>query len=369
MAPYWAELVGNPSSPHAAGATAQHAVERGRTFVAQLIGATSSEITFTSGATEANNIAIQGIAKAALRHGVRRRQIIVAPIEHKSVLAAAQSLKESGFATAVTPVNRDGSIEVEGLRAMLSDDTLLVSVGLANGEIGTVQPIGDIAREVRKAGALLHSDLAQAVGRVPIDVQSMDIDLASLSAHKVHGPAGIGALFVSAVAALRPEPLFFGGAQEAGMRPGTTPVPLAVGFGSAAELAIDHLEHDALHTAALVQAFLTALTALRVSYGLNGSRVSRIPGSLSLQLRGVDGRSIVERVSTKLSISTGSACQAGGLDTSHVLQSINIPRDEQVATVRICFGRYNSMSDAATAAQIIAEAVNSEKLATGDVVQ
>ncbi|WP_051407886.1 cysteine desulfurase family protein [Mesorhizobium sp. L48C026A00] len=214
MAPWWHRRAGNAHSPHRRGTEASVAVERARIEVASLVGAAPQELVFTSGATEANNMAILGVANAAQRAGDGRREIIVSAIEHKSVLSAAASLGEQGFKIRVCPVRRDGRLDVIAFQQLLSDQTLLVSVMAANNEVGTVQPIADLLSDVRAVGAMIHVDVAQLVGKLPTCVA--DYDFASISSHKLYGPMGIGALFVSAAAQYRPRPLFHGGAQEGG---------------------------------------------------------------------------------------------------------------------------------------------------------
>ena len=309
---------GNPGSPHAAGARAAKIVEVGRAAVAKLVGAAPSELCFTSGATEANNIVLLGVARAARTSGSKRDRVLMTPIEHKSVLACADALRSEGFEVGWTKVGPDGLVDLNNLALLLDERTLLLSIGGANGEIGAVQPVAEAAALGHRAGALVHSDLAQMTGKLPLDVIDLELDYASFSAHKIYGPVGIGALYVAA-GALAPTPLVFGGGQEGGLR--------------------------------------------------SGSEQHRLPGSINIQLIGVDAENIVERLSQSLAISTGSACQSGQIASSHVLQEIGLMHEQQRSSARMYFSRYNTTDDAHRAAELMASAVRAESLATGGLVQ
>lgn len=237
------QLGGNAGSGHLAGERAAAQVAHGRAAVARLIGAAPSEIVFTSGATEANNLALLGIAANA---PAGRRRILVASIEHKSVLAPAKLLEKRGFRIERIPVDRSGAIDIASFGAMLDEDVLLVSVMAANNETGVIQPVAQVAALAHAIGALMHCDAAQAVGKIPVDVIDWDVDLLSISAHKCYGPMGIGALYIAA-GTVAPEPLLMGGGQQGGLRPGTEPVALIAGFGAAADVARDRLAQDAEH--------------------------------------------------------------------------------------------------------------------------
>lgn len=351
----------NAGSPHAAGARAAAIIHAGRNEVARLIGATPNEIIFTSGATEANNLAILGVARAGRSRSSRRR-IVVSAIEHKSVLAPAEFLRLEGFEIAVAPVGRTGLIDLQNLASLVDEHTLLVSIGAANGELGVVQPISEVVALARRVGALVHSDLAQIGGRLPCDVAALGVDYASLSAHKMHGPAGIGALFIAAGAS-PPAALVHGGGQEREMRAGTVPTPLVAGFGAAAAAAGGAMVENIQRARAQAQAFLDALSAQQVTWKPNGCTSNRLPGSLSIQLVGVDAESIVERLSSTVAISTGSACHAGQFSPSHVLTAIGLLPAECRSTIRICFGRYSRDDDPEVAAERLAAAVRAETLA------
>lgn len=368
MAPYWRDVPWNAHSAHAGGASADQAVTRARAAIADLIGATPDELIFTSGATEANNLSILGLAAAGRRALPERTRILTSAIEHKCVLEAARHLGGRGFRHEVVPVDGDGIIDVDRLETMLGPDVLLIAVMAANNEIGTIQPVADVARLAHEVGALCHVDAAQAVGRIPFDVLDIDCDTASISAHKMYGPNGIGALYISAAAPLRPEPLFHGGGQEHGLRPGTLPVPLIVGFGRAAELALDNPAHTP-QLIALAQEFLSELARRGIKAELNGHSEQRLPGSLNFRVRGADADTVIGRLGDRLHLSTGSACQSGELQGSYVLRALGMQDRDVSASFRACFGREHSLEDARLAAGTLADALQTCDIAAGRVVQ
>jgi len=359
MAPFLAEIPFNAHSAHAGGETAARAVARARTSVADLIGAAPGEIVFTSGATESNNIALLGLARLEVESGGRRRRILFSAIEHKCVLEAAAHLGRSGFVAETLPVGRDGILDPATLAERMDEDVLLVSVMAANNEIGTVQPIPELSVIAHRHGALLHSDLAQMAGKLPLEILDAGCDLASLSAHKLYGPKGVGALFVAAAAAKRPRPIMFGGGQEEGLRPGTLPVAAIVGFGAAADQCALRLQGDGRRMRMLAAEFLERLGSLGVRFTLNGDSDRRLPGSLNLRFAGADAAAILDRVGDQLLVSAGSACSAGARRSSHVLRAIGLSPDEAAASVRIGFGRGNDIAEAMAAAELIADAVAS----------
>jgi cysteine desulfurase len=247
-------------------------------------------------------------------------------------------------------------------------DLLLVSITAADGEIGYIQPFNDIVAITHAKGAIMHSDASQAAGRIELDVEQAGVDALSISSHKLHGPAGIGALYISAAAG-RPQALIHGGGQEQGLRPGTIPAALAAGFGAAAELAKSRKLADQAHAADLVAAFEHTLRDLSVSYELNGVREPRLPGSLNLRLHGADGDSLVDGLGEMLAISTGSACSSGKVDSSLVLRAIGLSDEEARSSVRLCFDRYNTIEEAAMAANSIAGVLKRFGIAAGEFVQ
>lgn len=368
MEPYWREIPWNAHSPHAGGARAEAAVCRARAAVAALVGAEPAEIVFTSGATEANNLALLGLGAAARRELPGRVRILTSAIEHKCVLEAARHLARQGFMHELIPVTAGGVVDLDRLEAMLGPDVLLVAVMAASNELGTIQPLEEVAALAHAAGALCHVDAAQAAGRVPLDLVEAECDTASLSAHKMYGPMGVGALYVSAASPLRPAPLFFGGGQEQGLRPGTLPVPLLVGFGRAAELAMrERRRGDALRE--LASLFLAELRRRGVAAVVNGDSARRLPGSLNFLVPGVDAEAVVARLGDRLHLSTGSACQSGELQGSHVLRALGLTPTQVSASFRLCFGREHGEEHAREAAKLLAEEVSPCDSAAGRFVQ
>ncbi|MER8852832.1 cysteine desulfurase [Mesorhizobium australicum] len=355
MMPWWHAQTGNPHSPHLRGMLASQAVESARAELAALVSADSQEVVFTSGATEANNIAIRGIAFAALESGLDRRRIIVSAIEHKSVLSSAGSLNGLGFQVIEAPVTREGLVDLEQLAALVDDQTLMVSVMAVNNEVGSIQPTARVVELARAAGALVHVDAAQAVGKLPLDFT--DFDLASISSHKVYGPMGIGALFVSSASSLRPLPVQFGGSQESGIRPGTVPTPLVVGFGVAAKIARERLNADSSHAAGLAAKLLDQLRSLQTKFLENIPETTRVPGSISIRFPGHDAISIIGRIGYRLAISEGSACNSGQINQSHVLSAMGYTAQEASETVRIYCSRFNTQNEVIEAARILSDSV------------
>lgn len=349
MLPYFNEFFANPSSAlHDAGRAAGRAVEIAREQVAGLVGADPTEIIFTSGATEACNLAILGLVRAA--DGTRRR-IVTTLIEHKAVLEPIRWLQEEGWDIVRLPVDGVGAVDVEAARSFINENTLLVSVQAASNEIGTVQLLGELAGIARSHGAAFHSDAAQAVGKIPMDVDDFNIDLLSISGHKMCGPKGVGALFVRRRGRrIRLQPLMAGGGQEGGLRPGTHDVPGIVGLGMASEIARLEMAAEAVRVAGIRDHFerLIAETASVVT--VNGNAASRLPGNSSLTFPHIPGDALILNA-PELALSMGSACQQGALEPSHVLTAIGMDRDAADSTIRVGFGRFSTHSDAVGAAE------------------
>lgn len=360
---------GNAHSPHAAGAWAAGAVERARRAVGQLIGADPQEIVFTSGATEANNLAILGLARAAAAGGSLRRTIITSSIEHPSVLGPAAALESEGFRHLKAPVKRDGRLDLRALRALLNEDVLFVAVMAANNITGVLQPVAEIARMARETGALVHVDAAQATGKVPLDVSAWEVDSLSISGHKLYGPPGIGALFLASTSPFVPLPIVYGGGQERALRSGTLPAALIAGLGAAVEVALRRMDEDAIRLRAMEVRFCDALAARQVRYQLNGSAEYRLPGAMNLAIPGVAADHLVESLSRRIAFSTGSACASGHISIAPTLKSMSIPDAIARSSMRIYFNRYSDERDADRAAEAIAEAVLKQPLAPGGVVQ
>jgi cysteine desulfurase len=340
MLPYFTEHFGNPASAsHAWGWKAQEAVEAARRDVAALIGATPREIVFTSGATESNNFAVSGVAARAPagRHG-----IITSAIEHKSLLETSKRLGDAGWRVTILPVHRDGRIDLEVLASALRAPTALVSVMGANNEIGTVQPLAEIGALVHAAGALFHVDAAQAVGKIPIDVNAMQIDLLSLTGHKMYGPKGCGALFVRKRTDLLP--LIVGGGQERGMRSGTLNVPGIVGVGQACAICRVEMAAESARLAKLRDRLLAGLRANLDGVTVNGSLEHRLPHNLHVSFANVDHASLVLGIGD-IAVSSGSACGSASAEPSHVLLAIGAKASDNSATIRFGLGRSTTADD------------------------
>jgi cysteine desulfurase len=339
MLPYFRETFGNPASAsHRWGWNAQEAVEAARREVAGLIGAAAREVVFTSGATESNTMAIGGVAERAAPD---RRHVVVSAIEHKSVLEASARLEGLGWRRSVAPVTPDGRIDLEALREAVTPDTALVSVMAANNEIGVIQPLEDIAAIAHAQGALLHVDAAQAAGKVPLDVGALGVDLLSLTAHKVYGPKGSGAIYIRKRLDLAP--LIIGGGQERGLRAGTLNVPGIVGLGRTCAIARQEMAGEALRLGRLRDRLLDGLRSRLDRVTVNGSMTHRLPQNLHVTFDGIDGESLLIAVGD-IAVSTGSACASGSATPSHVLAAImggHVPS----ACIRFGLGRFTTDED------------------------
>lgn len=362
------DQVGNAASPHSAGEAAAHRIATARRAVAELINASPTELTFTAGATEANNLALIGVAAAAVRFGDARRRIVVSAIEHKAVLEAAGHLTGLGFEVVKGPIGRSGVIDPRALATLVDNDTLLVSVMAVNNETGLLQPVAEIAALAHRAGALFHCDAAQAVGKIDCDVQALDVDYLSISSHKLYGPMGVGALYCAAHA-LRPQPLTFGGGQQAGLRAGTEPVALIAGFGAAAAVATQRLAIDAVHNAELAEQLLAALAERQVRFTVVGQGNRRIPGGAAIAIDGGEAEVVCTMLARTVQLSTGSACTSGQLVTSHVLDAMNFSAKEAQSVLRFMTNRYSTAAEIEWAAGEIAAAVHRSALAAGEVRQ
>jgi cysteine desulfurase len=358
MLPYFTEDFGNPhSESHAYGRTAAAAVERARGEVAALIGADPREIVFTSGATEANNLALKGAAHFARAHpqGAPRDHIVMLATEHKCVLESGRRLAEEGFSLTLLPVEADGLVSLEAIAAALTPQTLLLSVMAAHNEIGVIQPLAGIGALCRRRGVLFHTDAAQAFGKIALDVEAMQIDLLSISGHKVYGPKGIGALYVRRRPRVRLLPLFDGGGQERGLRSGTLPTPLCVGLGRAAALAGMEMDEEAGRLRYLRDRLFNSLSRRVPGLRLNGDRERRLPGNLNLAFPGLPAPDLIEACPS-LAISTGSACTSAAVEPSYVLRALGLPDMLANASIRIGLGRFTSEAEVDFAADALAAA-------------
>lgn len=357
MMPWLGVAHANPHAEHLAGRRAAAAVDRAIQQIADLVGADADSIVLTSGATESNNLALQGLLLAPSRPF----ELWHSNIEHKSVLEIASHVAEAGVVVRQLPVDSLGRIRPSTLGDIRVDDSCrvrpLVSAMHANNEIGTVQPIDALARAVAEIDGLLHVDASQSCGLLQIAAQDVGIDLLSISSHKMYGPSGVGALFVSAEARRHLRPIMFGGGQQGGIRPGTVPVFLAVGFGAACELAKRRLAEDAASIERIADTFCESLNTDGVRFSLLGDPEFHLPGLRSVWLKGVDADDLVARVAPHLSLSTGSACTSGDLRASHVLRAIGMSEDDARSVIRVGFGRNSTVAEAVYAASIIAAAV------------
>jgi cysteine desulfurase len=356
MLPWFTEHYGNPHSvEHVMGIAAETAVDDARGHVAALIGADAKELVFTSGATESNNIAIKGAARHALRSGNERRRMVTVGTEHKCVLESVADLADESFEPVFLAVRADGLVDPDALREALAVPTLLVSVMAVNNEIGVVQDIPTLAAIAKQAGALFHTDVAQAAGKIPLDLTGWKVDLASISGHKIYGPKGIGALYVRRRPRVRLTPLFSGGGQERGLRSGTLPAPLAVGLGEACRLAQADMAEEATRLAGLRGRLLDRLRAAMPDIRMNGSEAARIPGNLNLTFPDVTAAELMARI-PDLCVSTGSACSSAAIEPSYVLRAIGLPDEAAARTLRIGIGRFTSAADIDYAAAALSAA-------------
>jgi cysteine desulfurase len=348
MLPYFTEHFGNPSSiGHVYGWEAEAGVQQARKILADAINATPEEIVFTSGATEANNLAIKGVAEAYFQKG---QHIITASTEHNAVLDPCGYLKSLGFEITILPIQKDGVINLTELEKAFRPETILVSVMAANNEIGVLQPLAEIGAKCREAGILFHTDAAQAIGKIPLDVEAMNIDLMSLTAHKVYGPKGIGALYVRRRnPRVKLAPQQHGGGHERGMRSGTLYTPQIVGFGKAVELALEEYATETQRIIQLRQRLWGHLQPLEGIH-LNGHPTQRLPGNLNISVEGVDGAALLLGLQPIMAVSSGSACSSGTTAPSHVLTALGHSEQLAHASMRFGIGRFNTVEEIDTVA-------------------
>jgi cysteine desulfurase len=353
MLPYFSSEFGNASSIHTYGQRARAAVETARDQVAALVNARSPEIVFTSGGTEADNHAIFGVVAASTSP---TSHVIASTIEHEAVLNACQALEKHGVAVTYLRVSREGLIDLSELRQAIRPDTVLITIMHANNELGTVQPLAEIARIAAEADVYFHTDAVQSIGKIPVDVKALRLDLLSLSGHKLYAPKGIGALFIKAGTRLRQ--FLFGGHHQRGFRPGTENVPAIIGLGKAAELARRSLEQDAARIAAFRDKLERGLLARIPDSCANASSAPRTPNTSNLTFPGIEGEALVISLDLKgLACSTGAACSSGAVEPSHVLTGIGLPAAEARASIRFSLGRHTSEAEIDAALEIVPAAV------------
>jgi cysteine desulfurase len=355
MMPYFTYKFGNPHSrSHAYGWEAEEAVEKARAQVGKLIGADEKEVIFTSGATESNNLAIKGVAEF---YKDRRNHIVTTVTEHKCVLDTCRHLEQQGFSVTYLPVQQNGLIDLERLRAAVTDKTVVVSIMAVNNEIGVIQPLAEIGKICRAKGSFFHTDAAQAVGKIPLDVEAMNIDLMSISGHKIYGPKGIGALYVRRRPRVRLVAMINGGGQERGFRSGTLPTPLCVGLGEAAEIAMKEMDSEAKRLGKLRDRMLKGLQDKLPEIYLNGDLEHRIPGNLNISFAYVEGESLMMGIKG-LSVSSGSACTSASLEPSYVLRALGVEEELAHTSLRIGLGRFTTEQEVDTAVDELVRHVN-----------
>jgi cysteine desulfurase len=342
MLPYFTEIFGNPHSrSHPHGWLAESAVDKARQQVANIIGADEREIVFTSGATESNNLAIKGVAQF---YQDRKKHIITCVTEHKCVLDSCRHLEQQGFRITYLPVQQNGIIDLDLLRESITDQTILVSIMAVNNEIGVIQPLKEIGKICREKGVFFHTDAAQAIGKIAIDVNEMNIDLLSISGHKIYGPKGIGALFVRRKPRVRLQAIINGGGQERGMRSGTLPTPLCVGIGEACEIAQKEMVDENIKLGALRDRLYQGIMQRLPDVFLNGDKDQRIPGNLNLSFAYVEGEGLMMGIK-ELSVSSGSACTSSSLEPSYVLRALGVEIELAHTSIRFGLGRFTTMDE------------------------
>ena len=358
MLPMLSEAFGNPSSLHWFGQRARAAVEEARVQAASLIGATPPEVVFTGSGTEADNLALRGVAARAHEP---RRKLVVTAVEHHAVLNTARALAEEGFRVETARVDAQGRVDLDDLRARVDDRTALVSIMLANNETGVVQPVAEAARHARERGALVHCDAVQAAGKVPVDVGALHVDLLTLSAHKIYGPKGVGLLYVRRGTPM--QALVRGGAQERNRRAGTENVAGIVGFGAAALLAREQLEADGARLRGLRDRFEAALLAIPGSIR-NGAE-PRVPNTTNVSFADTEAEGLLMALDLMgVAVSTGAACAAGGIEPSHVLRAMGLPAERVQASLRFSLGRATTEAQLARAADAVRAAVERQRAAS-----
>jgi cysteine desulfurase len=354
MKPYFVESYGNASTLYSLGREARRAMESSREKVASIIGANTDEIIFTSGGTESDNIAIKGIAYRLRRRG---NHIITSNIEHPAVDETCKYLEKNGFEVTYLPVGKDGIVNSSDLEDAITDKTILITVMHANNEIGTIQPISEIGEIARSNKIYFHTDAVQSVGKIPVNVEELNVDMLSLSAHKLYGPKGVGALYIKK--GVRLEPIIHGGGHEKGIRPGTENVAGIVGLGKACEIAENNLEEEAQYLTTMRDELIRrVLSEIDESY-LNGHPTKRLPNNINFRFTGIEGESLVLHLDSKnIASSTGSACSSKKLEASHVLMALGLEEVQAHGSLRLTLGKENKVEDTDYVIESIKNAVD-----------
>lgn len=353
MLPYFTEIFGNPNSQHAFGRESAKAVDEARDSVAKIINAKPSEVYFTAGGTESDNWALRGVANANKNKG---KHIIISPIEHAAMIVTAKALEKSGFEIEFMKVDSEGFVDLEHLKSIVRKDTIFVGCMLANNEVGTIEPIKEIAEIAHSVGAICFTDAVQAAGVLKIDVKELGVDLMSMSSHKIYGPKGVGALYIRN--GVKVESILTGGHQERMKRGGTTNVPAIVGFAKAFEIADAELDKNFEYVSTLRDHFIDRVLAEVPFVKLNGPRQNRLPANADFSFKFIEGESILFSLDLAgICVSSGSACSSGSLEPSHVLLSLGLPEELAHGSIRFSFGKHNTMEEVDYAVEIIKSAV------------
>lgn len=353
MIPYFKERFANPSSIHIEGRSIREDVEKAREIVAKTISALPEEIIFCGSGTESDNLAIKGIAFALKGKG---KHIITSNIEHKAVLESCKYLEENGFEVTYLPVKKDGIIDIENFKNALRDDTILVSIMLANNEIGTIQPIKEIGQLARKHGFILHTDAVQAVGKMNVDVCELGVHLLSFSGHKIYAPKGIGVLYIDKELKKLIQPIIHGGHQEDGIRSGTENVPYIIGIAEACRIIQNELDRDIKHISAIRGRFEERVLSEIPDVYVNGDKDKRVCNISNITFRHIEAEALMVYAS-EICCSTGSACSSGDIDASHVLKAIKVDPVDIHGSIRFSFGRFNTIQEVDTAVEILKSSV------------
>ncbi len=354
MLPYFTDIFGNPNSQHVFGRESVKAVDEARDSIAKIINAKPSEVYFTSGGTESDNWAIRGVAKARENKG---KHIIISPIEHAAMLATAKELAKDGFEIEYMKVDCDGVVDLEHLKSIVREDTIFVGCMLANNEVGTIEPIKEIAEIAHAKGAVCFTDAVQAAGVLKTDVKELGVDMMSMSSHKIYGPKGVGALYIRN--GLKVNSILTGGHQERTKRGGTTNVPGIVGFAEAFKIADENREKNFVYVSSLRDRFIDRVMAEVPFVKLNGSRKNRLPANADFSFEYIEGESILFSLDIAgIAVSSGSACSSGSLEPSHVLLALGLPEALAHGSIRFSFGKHNTIEEIDYAVDVLKEAVN-----------
>ncbi len=353
MTPYFTEIFGNPNSQHYYGRESVKAVDEARDTIAGLINAKPNEVYFTSGGTESDNWALRGVAHARKEKG---KHIVISPIEHAAMLATAKALKKEGFEIEYMKVDEFGLVDLEHLKSIVREDTIFVGCMMANNEVGTIEPIKEIAEIAHQKGAIMFTDAVQAAGVLKIDVKELGVDLMSMSAHKIYGPKGVGALYIRN--GVKVESILTGGHQERMKRGGTTNVPAIVGFAEAFKIAVSEIDDNFNYVTSLRDHFIERITSEVPFVKLNGHRTKRLPANADFSFDFIEGESILFSLDLAgISVSSGSACSSGSLEPSHVLLALGLPEALAHGSIRFSFGKHNTIEEVDYAVEIIKDSV------------